>query len=64
MMADCYLLLTIIFSVVFFFSPHPYPISTFMTVGGISILGALGAFLITEAVVYGKGGPAHALTEV
>jgi len=64
MMADCYLLLTLVFSAVFVLSPHPYPLSTFLTVGAISIVGALGAFLITEAVVYGKGGPAHALTEV
>ena len=64
MIADCYLILTVVFSLVYLFSPHPYPLSTFLKVGGISILGALGAFLITEAVVYGKGGPAHALTEV
>jgi drug/metabolite transporter (DMT)-like permease len=64
MMADCYLLLTVVFATIFALSPHPYPLSILLTVGGISILGALGAFLITEAVVYGKGGPAHALTEV
>ena len=64
MIADCYLILSVIFSLVYLFSPHPYPLSTLLTVGGISVLGSLGAFLITEAVVYGKGGPAHALTEV
>jgi drug/metabolite transporter (DMT)-like permease len=64
MMADCYIILTIVFATIFVLSPHPYPLITLLKVGGISILGALGAFLITEAVVYGKGGPAHALTEV
>ena len=64
MMADAYLLLTVIFFTIFISCENPFPASVIFSVGGISILGATAAFLITEAVVYGKAGPAHALTEV
>ena len=53
-----------VFATVFVICENPYPLATVFQVGGISIIGATGTFLITEAVVYGKGGPAHALTEV
>ena len=64
LVADAYLILTVIFFIVFMSISNPYPISTILQVGGISCIGATGTFLITEAVVYGKGGPANALTEV
>jgi hypothetical protein len=64
MMADGYLILTIVFFTIFMCCENPFPLSIIFSVGGISILGATAAFLITEAVVYGKAGPAHALTEV
>jgi drug/metabolite transporter (DMT)-like permease len=64
MMADGYLILTVIFFTIFMSCENPFPASIIFAVGGISILGATAAFLITEAVVYGKAGPAHALTEV
>lgn len=64
MMADGYLILTVVFFTIFMFCENPFPLSIIFAVGGISILGATAAFLITEAVVYGKAGPAHALTEV
>ncbi len=64
MMADGYLILTVVFFTIFMSCENPFPAKIIFAVGGISILGATAAFLITEAVVYGKAGPAHALTEV
>ena len=58
MIADVYLILGIIFGSAFMMMKNPYSFTIVMTVGSISILGCIGSFLITEAIVYGKGGPA------
>ena len=52
-----------IFSLFLYF-PKPYDIKSFLVVGGSSILGTLGSYAITEAVVYGKAGPSQALCEI
>ena len=62
--ADSYAILSVVFFTIFINCTNPYPLSTILLIGGISIFSAVASFIFTEAIVYGKGGPAHALSEV
>lgn len=62
LVADAYLILGLVLLGLFLaIKPEGYPTLPLVQVGVLSILSAFGSFLQTEAIVYGKGGPAQAL---
>lgn len=64
LMADSYMLKSIVVMVIYLCMDRPYSLATILSIGGVSFLSYLGVLLITEAVVHGKAGPSQALCEV
>lgn len=52
------------FLILFLALPNPYEFIVIATIGLLSIAGIAGNFLVTESIVYGKGGPTSAMCEV
>ena len=50
--------------IIFLSLPNPFDSLTILEMGGISIVGAIGNFLVNEAIVHGKAGPTSALCEI
>ena len=61
--ADSSMVQAIFFLMIFLVSPKPYNSVVFWFIAIGSLMGTIGVYLITEAVIHGKAGPTQALVE-